>query len=241
LANEAANLKSRIKEEPQFSSMVDTGKTSLKNDLIIAKKKVERLSSRVEELEDITVDTRRSLTKEINKLKAELMASKDFQKELEDKCDHWQTEANNASNRISELREKLQQKEKEARKSSQLDSANTWEITQIRSFYDKELDVFRIKHRKVVKHLMDLQDTNEALLNTLTKRDNKLRQLSGRKDYGIFEVMNIEICAMREAFETKTKNLEKDLIVARANARRANQQLKDERESHLAAIKAKAK
>jgi len=81
-------MASRVSRPKSGVCTVDTGNTSLKSDLIISQKKIERLSGRVAELEDITVDTRRTLTKEINKLKAELMTSKEFQKELEDKRDH---------------------------------------------------------------------------------------------------------------------------------------------------------
>jgi len=116
--------------------------------------------------------------------------------------------------------------------SSKSDSINTSQIMQMCSSHEREMEFCKDKNRTVVKHLMDLQDTNIALENALTNRDEKLKELAEKEDHGFVEAMNIEICAMREAFEIKTKKLEKDLITARANTRRANQQLKYLSETH---------
>jgi len=228
-------------EDHSKARAVKSDNPKVKSDIVAAEQNIERLTSRMEEVE-MTRNVRKLLTKEINKLQSELASSKKSEKYHEDKCDILQAEANNASNRISELLDKLKVckiKENQANGTTQSEP-NTWEMVQIRSSHDEEIKIFKERNRAVVKQLMQSQEANRDLVDILTNKDDKLKELEASGEHSFYEAITIEIRAMKEAFEMKIANLKKELELARADRRRVNQQLKDQHESHHAALEARA-
>jgi len=154
-----------------------------------------------------------------------------------------QAEANNASSKISELRDKLEvhkMKGNNASVTSQSDTGNSWEIAQMRKSHDEEIAIFKDTHRTVVRQLMNVQETNRDLMDSLTNRDEQLKNLGDKVDDSFYVAVTVEISAMRKAFEKEIATLNKEVELARADIRRMTQQLKDQHINHEAALKARA-
>merc|ERR1719403_5558 len=144
--------------------MVSEDNECLKKDLMTSENNVKRLSKRVEELMESTSSVRKSLTAEINQLHADLRRSKNLEKDLDEKCTRLEIESNNMSNRISELRDKLQLmklKDKESGAITMKSNANhSWAITQMSSSHDEAMEILKDKNRRLVKQLHQTQESN---------------------------------------------------------------------------------
>jgi len=111
-------------------------------------------------------------------------------------------------------------------------------ITQMRGAHNEAMEILRDKNRRIMKQLMQTQETNLDLVDTLTNRDAKLMESS---DQEFFEIVTIETEAMKKAFEIKLNNAQKELELSKADTRKLAQQLKDQHESHITALNARTK
>jgi len=110
----------------------------------------------------------------------------------------------------------------------------------MRNSHDEELAIFKDKQRRVVKQLMNVQETNRDLMDTLTNRDDQLKKLGDKVDDSFYGAITVEINAMREAFEKEIVTLKNEVKLARTDTLRVTQQLKDQHKSHKAALQARA-
>jgi len=244
LKRKHVELECKSAQQSPPNEMVSEDNERLKKDLMASENNVKRLSKRIEELMESTSSVRKSLTAEITQLQADLRRSKNLEEDLDEKCSRLEIESNNMSNRISELRDKLQLiklKDKKTGAITMKSNANhSWAITQMSSSHDEAMEILKDKNRRLTKQLMQTQENNLDLMETLTNRDAKLQVLKS-KDQGFYEIVRAETDAMKQAFEIKLKNAKIQLELSRADTRKVEQQLKDQHKSHLAALDARAK
>jgi len=215
----------------------------LKKDLILAKTNVKRLTQRMSELEQVTSNVQRSLERETSDHQKDNQRSREFEKDQHKKYNALEAKFHNACDKISELEDKLRLsilKGKQSLEKNFPTEDSSWEIKQIRRSHDNDLEVLRMKDRRLVRELMQVKDTNEKLMETLATRKVRSEAAQKNGDESYYEVLAIETEAMKRAYEIRLGSLQKEVEMARADTLTMEHQLQEQHKSHQAAINARS-